>query len=436
MSGTPASTPIDRRRFLTASAAVGAACLTGGRLAPLARAASGPPAGRAARARSIIHVFLPGGIAQQESFDPKPYAPSEYRGPFGAIATKLDGVQFSEVFPRMAKLADRLTICRATTHGEAAHERGQHNMLTGYRPSPALVYPSMGSVVAHELGPQNDLPPYVCIPDAPNEYAGPGYLSAAYGPFSLGSDPGDRRFRVRDLAPPEQVGEARFARRRELLDVVDAEFADRAGSDAVAAMESFYERAYALIDSASARDAFDLGAEDPKLRDRYGRNAAGQRFLLARRLVEAGVRYVTVTVGSFDHHVNLARSMRAEAPPVDVAFANLIEDLDARGRLDETLVLLTSDFGRSPKVNDTDGRDHWPRVFTTVLAGGGVKRGHAHGTSDARAAEPEEDALSIADLAMTVFHLIGIDGEKELIAPGNRPIEVVKGGRVIEDLLA
>src|SRR5205807_449650 len=242
--------------------------------------------GAKAKAQSVINIFLPGGIAAQESFDPKLLAPIEYRGPLGTVKTKLDGIYFSEQLKQTAQVADRICVVRSMTHGEADHDRGTHNMFTGWRPSPAVQYPSMGSIVSHELGSRNDLPPYVCIPTQPNSFAGTGYLGSAYGPFSLGADPANGRFRVRDLNLPSGVDEKRFAERREMRAVVDAHFSALEKSDALAGMDSFYQRAYAMMSSDKAREAFDLAKEPDKLRDEYGRNQAGQRLLLARRLVE------------------------------------------------------------------------------------------------------------------------------------------------------
>ncbi|MFN9247020.1 MAG: DUF1501 domain-containing protein [Planctomycetota bacterium] len=387
-------------------------------------------------AKSVIFIFLPGGIAHQESFDPKPYAPLEYRGPLNSIETSLPGVRFSELFPQMAKIANKTVVCRSMTHGEAAHERGTHNMFTGYRPSPALQYPSMGSVVAHEFGPRNNLPPYVLIPSLPTPYAGTGYLSSSYAGFSLGADPANEGFRVQDLALPGGVDETRFTRRQKLLDVVNEHYKQREKSDSMEAVDTFYERAYGLIGSPAAREAFDISKEDAAIRDAYGRNQAGSRMLLARRLVEAGVRFVTLTYGGWDHHDNIAGAMRGQVPPFDQALATLINDLDSRGLLDSTLVCVGSEFGRTPKINATAGRDHWPKVFSLLMAGGGLKRGLAWGTSDATASEPDQDPLTVEDWATTVYHMLGIVADKELMAPGNRPIEIVDGGKVLKDLLA
>ena len=387
-------------------------------------------------AKSVIFIFLPGGMAHQESFDPKPFAPLEYRGPLGSIDTTIPGIRFSEVLPQLAQTAKKMVICRSMTHGEAAHERGTHNMFTGYRPSPALHYPSMGSVVAHEFGPRNNLPPYVLVPNLPNPFAGTGYLSSSYAGFSLGADPTRGDFRVQDLALPGGVDESRFARRQKLLDVVNDHFRQREKSDSMNAVDTFYQRAYSLISSQQARDAFDISKEDNAIRDAYGRHEAGARMLLARRLVEAGVRFVTLTYGGWDFHDNINGNMRNMLPPLDQALAMLINDLESRGLLDSTLVCLATEFGRTPKINGTAGRDHWPKVFSIAMAGGGLKKGLAHGTSDSTASEPDQNPLTVEDWATTVYHMLGIVADKELMAPGNRPIEICDGGKVLKDLLA
>jgi hypothetical protein len=388
-----------------------------------------------AKAKSVIHVFLPGGMAQQESFDPKPYSPLEYRGELRPIKTNT-GEEFCETLPNLAKVADKIAVIRSMTHGEAAHERGTHNMFTGYKPSPALVFPSFGSVVSHEYGPRNNLPPYVCVPNVPNEFAGSGYLSSSFGPFALGDDPTRADFKVRDLNLADGVDAERFVRRKSALEIVNKNFASASTADSVAAMGTFYERAYGLLDTPAAREAFDISKEDNALRDRYGRNEAGQRLLMARRLVESGVRLVTVTYGGWDMHAQITGAFRNTMPALDVALATLIDDLSQRGMLGETLVLVSSEFGRTPKINPDAGRDHWPKVFSTMLAGGGVKGGLIYGSSDATASEPEDNPVSPEDLATTMYHLLGIVADKELMAPGDRPIEIVDGGNVIQGLLA
>jgi hypothetical protein len=426
----------NRREFLYVGL-VGTFGLTLGNLLRLqARADTTAGAAAQASAQSIINIYLPGGIAAQESFDPKLLAPIEYRGPLGTVKTKLDGVCFSEHLAKTAQIADKITVVRSMTHGEADHDRGTHNMFTGYRPSPALHYPSFGSVVSHELGSRSDLPPYVCVPSMPTSFAGTGYLGSAYGPFTLGSDPSEKNFKVRDLNLPAGMDEKRFAERREMRAVVDAHFSGLEKSDALDGMDSFYQRAYAMISSEKARAAFSIKDEPDKLREQYGLNAAGQRMLLARRLVEAGVRFVSLTYGGWDHHDNIKNGIGGQMPKFDQAFAALIADLDQRGMLDSTLVMVTTEFGRTPKINGTAGRDHYPKVFSIVLAGGGIKRGQVHGSSDPTGGEPDENPLTVPDLAYTVYHLLGIDPEKNLIAPGNRPVKIVKDGSLVKELLA
>jgi hypothetical protein len=330
---------------------------------------------------------------------------------------------------------DKITICRSMSHGEAAHARGTHNMFTGYRPSPALQFPSMGSVVTHEFGPRNYLPQYVCIPNQPNQFAGTGYLSSSFAPFSVGSDPASSSFTVRDLKLPGGIDDKRFSRRRNILEAVNDHFASKEKADSLSAVDTFYDRAYNMISAPKAREAFDINKETAKTRDTYGRNSAGARMLLARRLVEAGSRFVTMTYGGWDMHGNIQKSIQSQVPSFDQAFAALISDLDERSLLDETLVCVASEFGRTPKINATAGRDHWPKVFSVVLAGGGVKKGTVYGTSNATASEPEENALSVQDWATTIYKCLGIVGDKELMAPGDRPIEIVNGGKVRRDLL-
>jgi len=387
-------------------------------------------------AKSVVFIYLPGGMAHQESFDPKPYAPIEYRGPMGQVATKLPGVFFNQNLKQIAQVADKITVCRSMSHGEAAHERGTHNMFTGYRPSPALAFPSIGSVVSHEFGPRTALPPYVAIPSQPNEFAGTGYLSSSYAPFSVGSDPASGNFTVRDLTLPGGVDDNRFTRRRNILDAVNTHFTKKEKADSLNAVDTFYQRAYGMVSSQEAREAFDINKEDDKLRDAYGRNTAGARMLLARRLVEGGARFITMTYGGWDMHNNIEGSMNSQMPAFDQAFATLINDLDSRGLLDSTLVCVCSEFGRTPKINATAGRDHWPKVFSVVLAGGGIKRGQIYGSSNATASEPETDELTVQDWATTIYHCLGIVADKELMAPGDRPIEIVNGGKVRQELLA
>ncbi len=387
-------------------------------------------------AQSLIHIYLPGGCAHQETWDPKHLSPIEYRGPLSAIDTAIPGVKFSQYLEKTAKIADRLTVVRSMTHGEAAHERGTHNMFTGYRPSPAIQFPSMGSVVSHELGSRNNLPPYVCVPSVPNEFAGTGYMSSAYGPFSLGGDPASKGFSVRDLNMHSGLTQERFDRRRNILSSVDEHFRTLEKSDSLSSMDSFYQAAYSLVSSQQAREAFNLAAEPEAVRNDYGMHEAGQRMLMARRLVESGVRFVSLTYGGWDMHAGIAGGIANNVPKFDQAYAALIRDLEQRGMLDKTLVMVSSEFGRSPKINKDAGRDHWPKVFSVVFAGGGFKKGYVHGSSDPTGAEPAEDPLTVENMATTVYKCLGINSDKRLMAPGNRPIDIVRGGSVVKELLA
>ncbi len=386
-------------------------------------------------AKSVIFIFLPGGAPHQETFDPKPFAPVEYRGPMSSIATNVDGIVLNEHLKQTAKLCDKIAFCRSMTHGEAAHERGTHNMFTGYKPSPALAFPSMGSVVTHEFPPKNNLPQYVCIPGMPNEFAGTGYLSSSFAPFSLGSDPADGGFRVQDLKLPGDVPDQRFVKRRRMLDAVNDYFVTKEKADSLKAVDTFYQRAYSMVSSVKAQEAFDISKEPAKIRDEYGRNQAGARMLLARRLVEAGARFVTLTYGGWDLHDNVQNGINGQLPAFDQGYATLIRDLDRRGLLKSTMVVIASEFGRTPKINGTAGRDHWPKVFTVVMAGGGIKGGISYGSSNATASEPEDDPLSVEDWAATIYHCLGINPDNKLIAPGDRPINIVKDGTVRKELL-
>ena len=386
-------------------------------------------------AKSVIQIVLPGGMAHQESWDPKPEAPLEYRGPFGVAKTKLSGVVLNENFKHVAGAMSKMTVIRSIAGKEADHGRATYTMYTGYRKSPAIEHPSLGSVVSHEFGPRKDLPPYVAVPNA-TEYGGTGYLGSQFGPFGIASDPGRPNYQVRDLMLPPGVDDRRFSTRREIRGVVDDHFrrvADK--SEALYAMDEFYQRAYAMISSPAAREAFDIHKETQATKDMYGTSDAGPRFLLARRLVEAGVRFVTVSYGGWDMHAGIESSMKRQAPGLDQGLAALVNDLDQRGLLASTIVLVTSEFGRTPKINASAGRDHFPRVYSVAVAGGGFKRGLVYGTSNSTASEPEENPVRMEDLLTTVYHQMGINADKELMAPGGRPIEIIDGGDVVKDLV-
>ena len=386
-------------------------------------------------AQSLIHVFLAGGLSQLDSFDPKPYAPVEVRGDWKAIPTALDGVLLSEQLPEVAKILPKIALVRSMTHSEAAHERGTHSMLTGYQPSQAMVYPSFGSVISHELSAQNAVPSYIAVPNANEIFLGSGYLGSAYGPFALGSDPQNENYRVRDLDAGAAIDKVRLERRKRLLGGLDDAFTGDSAPDSIEAMEAFYAQAWRLVDAPAAQAAFDIRKEPGAMRQRYGRTSIGQRLLLARRLTAAGARCVTVLDGGYDNHENLYTTLKRKLQDFDRGFAALIQDLEASGQLDSTIVLVSSEFGRTPRLNQTGGRDHWAKVFTTVLAGGGLKKGLVVGSSDASGAEPEDRPVSPAELAATIYARLGIDPAKKLMTDGGRPIDLVRDGRPIGELI-
>jgi hypothetical protein len=386
---------------------------------------------RDSKAKNIIYIFLSGGISSQETFNPKPLSPADYRGPFGAIQTKTDGLLFSDRLPLLAQQTDKFTVIQSMTHGAAAHELGTNYMFTGYKPSPAIQYASLGSVVSEELGGRNQLPPYVTVPSTPNQFANAGFLSSRFNPFSLGSDPNSPAFEVRDLNSP--VENTRFERRRNLLEAVDSKFKNENSADSLKALDSFYDQAFDLMSSQKAKDAFNLGKESERTKELYGKTEAGSRLLISRRLVEAGVRIVKVNYGSWDYHDNIV-SMTAQLLQFDKALSALFQDLSERGILEETLVVVTSEFGRTPKINGTNGRDHWSKNFSTIIGGAGIKNGTVYGSTNEISTEVENDPASPEDLFATIFHLAGIDPKKELMTNDLRPIMISKG-KILEKII-
>ena len=398
-------------------------------------------------AKSVIQIYLPGGLAHQESWDPKPDAPIEYRGPLGVVKTKLPGVVFSENLAKTAAIADKITVVRSLTGRIPDHAQATYQMFTGYLPSAAIQHPSIGAVVANQFGPRNNLPAYIGVPRVP-EQAGSGYLSSKFGAFELGGDLSRKDFKVRDMALPPGVTEERLATRRSAREAVEDHFRQvESNPGELDAMDDFYSQAYKLISSDKARKAFSFDGESEATVKLYGemRNprgggplAIGRQLLLARRLVEAGVRFVTVVyngTGGWDNHIGIKDAVNNGIPAFDHAFAGLITDLESRGLLDSTLVMVTTEFGRTPKINSTAGRDHWARVFSGVLAGGGITRGQIYGESDSTASEPARDAISVESYLATVYHQLGINSEDRLMAPGNRPIDIVRDGRWVSGLV-
>jgi len=384
---------------------------------------------------------MDGGPSHLESFDLKPEAPAEVRGPFQPIATNVDGIQISELLPLTARITDKLAIVRSMTSPLGEHGLAHHYLLTGYKPSAVLQYPSYGSVLTHLRAAPSVLPPYVAIPE--RRAAGAGFLGSADEPFVTGGDPSRADFRVQDLEFFPGVDAARIQRRREYLEEFDA--AQHEFESGARATDSSFDRAYRLVTTPDAKQAFDLAAEPPQVRARYGPRMFGQSCLLARRLVERGVPFVTVVNTGWDTHEGLVLQVRdgysgakvgvGLLPTFDAGFSALVDDLSQRGLLDETLVIAMGEFGRTPKLNPRGGRDHWPRVFSVVLAGGGVPGGQVVGASDRMGESPRDGAVTPNDLARTIYTLLGVDPDHELRTADGRPVPVNQGGTVIRALL-
>jgi len=402
-----------------------------------------------AKALSIIQLHLPGGFQQQESLDPKPEAPVDIRGSSGVTKTKT-GEVLSDNLPRIIQIADRVTILRSVVGRVPDHGLATYQLFCGYPKTAVIDYPQMGSVVSHELGRRGELPPYVAIPGKHGFSGGTGFLSSTYGPFELGSDPGGRSYQVRDFTLPGQVSAERFDRRIAARQMIEQRL-HRLGTDpgTLKTMESFYTQARTLLTSQRAQAAFRLDGESEETFNLYGRDVYGlrgpdnryhrkglaERLIVARRLVEAGVRFVTVTYGSWDCHVDVRKNTLDQMPALDAAIAGLVSDLDKRGLLDTTIFWLTSEFGRTPKINADAGRDHHARCYSNLIAGGGFTRGQVFGRSSATGAEPTHDAVPLENLMYTIYHQLGIDASRELLAFGTRPIEIIKGGRLIPGIL-
>ncbi len=381
--------------------------------------------------------FLRAGT-HMDMWDLKPSAPSEFRGSFNPIRSNLAGYQVSEHMPRTAKVCDKLAILRSVTHPDSGHESATHMLLTGYKPTndiPANEMPSYGSIVAKEMGPRvAGFPSYVAVPRAPRSSAA-AYLGVGYNPFETHGDPNQKDFKVRNLSAAGGITMDRLENRRELLRHFDTLRRDADATGVVEGMDAFSQQAFELVTSPKVQDAFDLTKEDEKLRDQYGRHTWGQSALLARRLVETGVRFVTMDMGGWDTHANNFEELKKKLPTFDQAYAALIEDLDRRGQLDRTLVLLWGEFGRTPRINPGAGRDHWPGVFSVVLAGGGLKRGIVLGESDARAEYPKERPVTPQDVLATMYHKLGISREKTYINEADRPVEILNVGSPIPEIL-
>ncbi|MEO7653133.1 MAG: DUF1501 domain-containing protein [Bryobacteraceae bacterium] len=383
--------------------------------------------------RACIVIFQNGGASQLDFFDPKPEAPSEVRGSFGSVPTSVPGIHFSGLLPRTAKTLNKFAVIRSMHSDEAIHERARQYIFSGTKPRNDLLHPSYGAVMSKERGGQNGLPPFVVIPDK-DLSAEAGFLGSAHDPFISG-DPSKKDFAVADLTLPAGVSQEESQARRALLAKMDSELRRTTASPLLSEMDEFSQKALDLISSPSARKAFDIRAEPDKLRDAYGRTGIGQGCLLARRLIESGTRLATVFHGGYDTHREHEKGVKKFTPDFDQAFPTLLEDLEQRGLLASTLVLVIGDFGRTPKINFSGGRDHWPRGFSVALAGAGIRGGVVVGRSDAQAGEPADRPVTIEDLGATVYKALGIDTQKEYRANG-RPVRINKDGAVVKELFA
>lgn len=405
--------------------------------------------------RSCIMIFNLGAPSQLDTYDMKPDAPAEVRGPFQPIQTRSAEIQVSEILPMHGEVADKFSLIRSCYHtGAAVHDAGWQMMQTGRLFTGGVNTPHAGAVLNYLRGRRSDLPAHVVLPETmgrgggnlPNGQAG-GFLGKAYDPFALNADPSKENFKVPDLLPPETIGEARLDRRRRMRAIVDQTVREFEATENAQLLDSNFQAAYRLMTSDQARKAFDLTRETDAVRDRYGRNRFGQCCLLARRLIEAGVRFVTINTFltvfdeiTWDIHgskpfTSIEGMKNIVAPMYDRAYSALIQDLADRGMLEKTLVCNLAEFGRTPKVNPAGGRDHWPQCFTTVWAGGGVKGGRVVGASDPIGGVPADRPADPANVVATIFHSLGLNLETHLPGPAGRPFPLVNfGTREVSEL--
>jgi hypothetical protein len=394
---------------------------------------------------NCILVWLDGGPSHYETFDPKPDAPREIRGEFGAILTSIPGVHFSEVMPRLAKVADKMTIVRSICHSDPNHGGGNHYLMTG-APTPVPVgcgafvsfHPSFGSVVSYKRGVRDGLPAYMTLPSMTRS-GGPNFLGGQHAPFVIGGNPDNKNFKVRDVVLPSEISEGRAETRHQLRSALDRleRMSDAAAQDPTIDFDSFYQQSLDLITSKKAQAAFDLSREPDEIREQYGRNDLGQRLLLCRRLVEVGVSFVTCHYGGWDHHEDIFNKLKdRHMPKLDLGIAALINDLDERGLLESTLVIVLGEFGRTPKVNDKAGRDHWPHAMSVLMAGAGIPRGQVVGATDPKGYYASENVYTPEDFASSLYTKMGIDPAQILYTNTGRPIQLVNGGKRIKELFA
>ncbi len=386
--------------------------------------------------RSAVLVFLKGGPSHLDTFDMKPDAPVEFRGDFRPIETNVAGVQVCEHLPHLARRADKYAIVRGISHNLADHGIGTSYLLTGNRPTPTVQYPMFGSVVSHQLSAERDLPSFVSI-DRP--LGGPGFLGPEYGPLSTGEKPQfGMPFRVRGISLDEGLSMARYRSRAALAEDLDAFYRGlETADDQVRSLDQFQRRAFDLISSPRCRDAMDLQKEPTSETEKFGKHEFGQSLMMTARLVEAGVRFVTVILEDWDtHQENFSELGARLLPPLDQSLAAFMDRMSERGSLQSTTILVTGEFGRTPKINKNAGRDHWARAMTALLAGAGVNAGQVVGETDGKAEEPKGAGFTPDDLAATFYSAIGIDAKMEFDSNVGRPITLIRDGNAIPSLLA
>jgi hypothetical protein len=427
---------IQRRDFLRVGAlGAGLASGAGLNLAGFLRQAAAGGV-QAAKAQSAIYIRLGGGPTHLDTFDMKPNAPSELRGEHKPIKTNVPGVEFSECLPKLARVADKFAVLRGVSHTLAAHDLGTKYLNTGNRPLPSLDFPGMGAVVSKELKTAADLPPFVAVPNTPQTG---GYLGIQYGPFNTNVSPKlGSPFVVRGLALDGALTLDDVNRRQKLLASVDTAFRGYESKiDVLSGMDVFSERAYTMISSKRAREAFDVSREPREVAERFGDTDFGQSCLLATRLVASGVRFVTVNGNRWDMHQGIFSALRDKAlPELDGGVSALLTTLHERGLLESTLVIVAGEFGRTPKINARGGRDHWPRAMFVLMAGGGVRGGQVIGASDEHGMGPAGEAITPDQMAASFYQALGIDYHKEYHTNTGRPVMIVRQGSIIPGLFA
>lgn len=391
--------------------------------------------------KSLIVFWTHGGMSQQDTYDMKPDAPAEYRGMYQPIATNAPGVTVGERFPRQAKVMDRLSVVRSVHHDNGIHAPSAHWMQTGYF-GPTLARnaaqkPSFGSVVSRALGSrQPQMPPYVTVPKAEAfGYQGAVYLGKAYNPFEVGADPNAKEFKVPNLSLPGGLSLQSVQARKSLLKNFDTLRRDIDKSGVMEGLDTFKGQALEMVAGEHVRKAFDLDSEDARLRDQYGRHQFGQSALLARRLIEAGTRCVTINTAYWDHHNDIEKGLEELLPPLDQAIGTLVQDLDQRGLLDDVLIYCAGEFGRTPLMNGHSGRDHWADCFSVLLAGGGIQGGRIVGASEKFGGGVKERLVTPLDLLATIYHTVGVPLETHYEDSTGRPVSIVGGGKPIQELL-